>query len=141
MVDKATYKGLGAFVGGVETLSSASTIVTLTLDQQSQLLLWPGQAGASRILLPQAQIGLVYKVYFIDDAVSSATKLVSSGGSDDIYYAHIDRVQTTGQAVSLGSTLEGGGWIEVTAISDVRWAVTDAKSSTVTGLNLGTTTT
>ena len=121
----ATYKGLGAFIGGVETLSSASTIVTLTPDQQGKLLLWPGNAGSARILLPAPSAGMVFRILCVDDAVSSATKFVSSGGAVDIYYAHLDKVQTTGRAVSLGTTLEGGGWVEFTGLSGTRWAVTD----------------
>jgi hypothetical protein len=140
MSDKATYKGLGAFIGGVETLSSASTIVTLTLDQQSKLLLWPGNAGPSRILLPQAQIGLVYRVAIIDDAVSSATKFVSSGGSDDLYFSIETQIQTTGQAVAYGSTLEGGQVVTMEAISDNRWLVTGTRT-TVSDGGLGSTTT
>ena len=142
MIDKGTYKGLGAVSELIETLSTGSTILALTLGQQNKLLLWGGNAGSARILLPQAQEGLRYKIYFTDDAVSSATKIVSTGGTDDIYYSHIDKVQTTGQAVSLGTTLEGGSWIEMIAISSVRWvAAKHGPPSSVDTVNLGTTST
>jgi hypothetical protein len=141
-INKGTYKGLGASDELVETLSTGSTILALTLEQQNKLLLWGGNAASARILLPQAQAGLNYKIYFTDDGVSSATKIVSSGGTDDIYYPHINKVQTTGQAVSLGTTLEGGSWVEMTGISSVRWVVAKhGPPSSVNDVNLGTTST
>ena len=137
-IDKGTYKGLGAFDSAIETLSTASTVLTLTLDQQGKTLLWGGQAAASRIVLPQAQLGLVYTIVYTDDAFSSATMISCSGGTDDIYYSHVDQVQTTGQGVSYGSTLEGGQRVELTGISSVRWMVTDNTRTTLVASGIGT---
>src|SRR3990167_1073528 len=137
---KATYMGLGALDSNVRFLSTASTVYTLADDDQAVWALWGGQSSAARIRLPAPLAGVSYNIFFTDDAVSSATKITCSGAYD-IYYSHIDRVQTTGKAVSLGSTLEGGAWIKLIAINEYRWAVVDAKSSTVNGVNLQSTST
>ena len=136
----ATFNILGFAEQDVELLSTASTALALSDDQQNKILVWGGQSSAARISLPTPELGMRYNVFFSDDAVSSATKFISSGDFD-IYYAHQDQVQTTAKAVAYGSTLEGGQFVEFVAISDFRWAVLRASRSSVSGAGIGTTTT
>ena len=138
----ASYQGLGAPGLRVTNLSSASTALTLTDDQQSALLIWNSQSSASRISLPAPEIGMQYTIFMGGDAVSSATKFISNGaGTYDFYYASTAAVETTGVAVAFGSTAEGGLFVEFTAISDVRWAITKQPYSTVAGAALQSTST
>ena len=135
----ATYNILGFADDRVEFLSTASTALTLSDDQQNKILVWGGQAAASRINLPAPEQGMRYSVFFSDDAVSSATKFASSGF--DIYYAHQDQVQSTAAAVAYGSTLEGGMFVEFIALNEFRWAVLRASRTTLSDGGMGTTTT
>ena len=142
MSNIATYKGQANLLSNVEFVSTASTVVTLTYEQQDKWLFIGGDgwSSAARVRLPAPEAGIMYRIFFSGDAVSSATKITCSGAYD-IYYAHVDRVETTGKAVSLGSTLEGGAYLQLLGMNAYRWAVVDAKGSTVNGVNLQTTST
>ena len=125
MARLATYRGIGAVGTLVETLSTASTALTLTDDQQGKLLLWPGHSSASRIRLPAPEAGMVYNFAFMGPAASTATKILSSGAYD------IYTTGTTGKGVSRASTVENGSVLTLVAISDTRWLALDAGVSTV----------
>ena len=127
----------------LENLSTASTVVNMAALEsggQGALNVWNGNAGASRILLGQPVAGVLLRFFLADDAVSSATKFVSSGDFD-IYFAELTAVQTTAKAVAFGSTLEGGKYISFYAISDVRWAVYQADQTSLSDGSLNSTTT
>ena len=129
---KATYKGLGSPSLDVEFLSTASTALTLTQDQQSKLLVWGGQAAAARIRLPAPEAGMEYFILFNDAAVSSATKITSSGVYDIVCG------NTTAKVVILGSTAELGGGHHLVAINSYRWFADRFGNSTMNSTN-GTT--
>lgn len=129
---KATFKGLGSPSLEVEFLSTASTALTLTQDQQSKFLVWNGQAAASRIRLPAPEAGMEYFIYFNDAAVSSATKITSSGVYDIVCG------NTTAKAVILASTAELSAGHHLIAINSYRWAALRIGASTLNSTN-GTT--
>src|SRR3990167_10613004 len=84
----ASYRGLGVPSVPVEFLSTASTALTLTQDQQARLLIWGGQAAASRINLPAPEAGMTYEIFFNGQAVSSATKIIANAaGTYDMVVA------------------------------------------------------
>jgi len=129
---KATYKGLGSPVLDVEFLSTASTALTLTQEQQSKLLVWGGQSSAARIRLPAPEAGVEYFIFFNDAAVSSATKITSSGAYDIVCGG------TTAKAVVLASTAELGAGHHLVAINSYRWVLDRFGGSTLNSTN-GTT--
>ena len=127
----------------LENLSTASTVVdmsTIESGGQGALNVWNGNAGASRILLGQPVAGVLLRFFITDDAVSSATKFISSGDFD-IYFAELTAVQTTAKAVAFGSTLEGGKYISFYALSDVRWAVYQADQTSLSDGSIQSTST
>ena len=129
---KATYKGLGQPGLDVEFLSTASTALTLTQDQQSKVLVWGGQSSAARIRLPAPEAGMEYFILFTDAAVSSATKITSSGAYDIVCG------NTTAKAVILGSTAELSAGHHLVAINSYRWFADRLGVSSITSTN-GTT--
>ncbi len=134
----ASYKGLGAAFAGVKYISTASTAVTLTVDDQAYLLLVGGDGwtSAARIALPKPEAGMQFTIFFVGDAVSSPTKITSTGDDIDIYVSD----DTTAQAVALASTAEGGGGIKIMGINDNRYVAWDfAGSSGNRALNSTTT--
>jgi len=134
----ASYRGLGAAFAGAKFISTASTVVQLTVDDQAYLLLVGGDGwtSAARLLLPKPELGMHFKILFIGDAVSSATKICSTGADIDMYVAN----DTTCQAVALASTAEGGGGIEVFGINSQRYVAWDF-AGTSAARALGSTTT
>jgi hypothetical protein len=137
----ATYKGLGAPVLAIENLSTASTRVTLTNDQQGKLLVSANFSSGAAIVLPQPETGMQYNIFFGSDATSAATRIVGNTGDSDIYSLTTAHVDSTDAAVAYGSTAEGAKWLQFTAISDVRWAVTNCDVSTILAAGLQSTTT
>ena len=134
----ASYKGLGAAFAGVKFLSTASTAISLTVDDQAYLLLVGGEGwtSAARIALPTPEAGMRFSIYFIGDAVSSPTKITSTGDDQDMYASP----DSTGQCVVLASTQEGGAGIHVMGINDNRYVAWDfAGSSGARALTVGST--
>jgi hypothetical protein len=122
--------GLGGPQLQVENLTTGSTTLTLTDDQQGKLLVWNGQTSAARICLPQPETGMPYHIYFHSDAASSGTKIIATSvGAYDVYL--IDG--TTGEcfAPADGSTVEGGIGVSLFAITDTRWIVDKWGASTL----------
>ncbi len=109
-----------------EKLSTASTALQLTLDQQDKLLLWPGHSSASRLTLPNAEAGLTFNIFFQADAVSSATKILAKD-TDDFFIED----GSTDRGAGVGSTIEGGVGITVIAIDNHRWIADRFGASTV----------
>ena len=132
MSELAAYKGLGGTVNRVEFISTASTLTTLSLDQQGAFLVWNGQTSAARIRLPRPEAGMVYNIYFNATGVSTATKIISSGDYD------IRTAASTAKAVAHETTAENGASIRLTAINGYRWVVDRLNAST---LNFNSTTT
>lgn len=125
MARKATYQGLGEAGSLVEHLSTASTALTLTDDQQGKWLVWNGQAAASRIRLPAPEAGMVYRILLNGPAVSSATKILSSGVYD------IRTGNSTAKGVAAETTVENGQGFEFVALNDVRWHASRVGGSTL----------
>jgi len=96
----ASYKGLGAPLLDIEQLSSASSVVNLTVDQQGKLLWFDG--GIGRLNLPKPEAGMVYMIMNSTGGVSTVTKILSSGESDILTAA------TTAKGVGNASTVEAG---------------------------------
>lgn len=132
MSNKATYMGLGAPVADVEFLSTASTSVDLTVDQQNKLLVVDG-AAIRQINLPAPEAGMSYHFVFNSSggAASTATKVLSSGY--DILVAG-----TTGKGVANETTAQGGAVFAVFAINSYRWIATRGSASS---LNVNSTST
>jgi len=136
-----SYQGLGAPSQRVVFLSTASTVVTLSQDDQGALLVWNGQAGASRFNLPAPSAGMSYEFFFNDLAVSSATKIISNAlGTYDIVIKGV-AAGTTAVAVAIGTTGELGASFKLVAINDTRWAAFQTYATTVDTQNLESTTT
>lgn len=123
----ASYKGLGAGFTGAKFISTASTVYNVTVDDQASLLLVGGDGwtSAARLKFPKPEIGMRFDVFFVGDAVSSPTKLCSTGDDYDIYISD----DTTGQCVVMGSTAEGGSGITLYGISDRRYVAWDFAGS------------
>ena len=137
----ASYRGLGSPSVPVEFLSTASTALTLTQDQQARLLVWNGQSSAARINLPRPEAGMSYKIFFNALAVSSATKIISNAaGTYDMVLGGV-AAGSTAVAVAVGTTGELGKSLELVAINDTRWAVFQTYATTVDTQNLESTTT
>ncbi|MHA2066515.1 MAG: hypothetical protein ACXABY_19255 [Candidatus Thorarchaeota archaeon] len=130
MANLASYKGLGAPLLDVEALSTASTAVNLTADQQGKLLWFDG--GIRQINLPQPEAGMVYWLANTTGGVTTVTKILSSGESDILTAA------STAKGVACESTVEAGIIIKVIGINDYRWVASREGGST---LNINTTTT
>ena len=128
----ATYRGLGAPGLLIENVSLASTLVTLTLDQQGKVLVFDNTTAASRIRLPAPEAGIVYNVLFSTGGVSSRTKITSSGVYDILVAG------TTGKGVANESTAEKGVIIQLVGLSEFRWAASRLGAST---LNINSTST
>lgn len=114
-----SYKGLGAGFQGVKFHSTASTAITLTVDDQAHLNLVGGDGwtSAARVIFPKPEAGMRFDIFMIGDEVTTATKFCSTGDDYDIYVAP----DTTGQAVAFASTAEGGCGITLFGISDRRY--------------------
>ena len=126
MSNLVSFMGLGARNREVELLSTASTALALTYEQQEKLLVWAGQAGAARLTLPQGEPGMAYNVFFTADAVSSATKILTPDTSD--FYV-VDG--TTDRGIACASTVEGGLGISVYCINTNRWVADRFGASTL----------
>lgn len=126
-----TYMGLGAPQYGVEQLTTASTTIDITNDQQGKLLIFDG--GIRQINLPTPEAGKVFRLMNSTGGVSTVTKILSTGASIDIQCD-----ATTAQGVGCESTVEGGIIIELIGISDYRYIASRAGGST---LNINSTTT
>ena len=124
-----SYRGLGAPQWQVENLSTASTALTLTDDQQGKLLIWNANAGAARINLPAPEAGMTFTIYFHEDAVSSGTKIIANNaGTFDFYL--IDGTTGVAFAPADASTIEGGIGVTVTALNGLQWIVDKWGAST-----------
>ena len=134
----ASYMGLGAGFQGAKFHSTASTAITFTADDQAYLNLVGGDgwASAARVKLPKPEAGVRFDVFFIGDAVSSATKICSTGDDFDIYVVN----DTTCQAVALNSTAEGGGGITMFGINNNRYVAWDFAGSSANRALQSTTT-
>ena len=110
----ASYQGLGAFVGVPQFLSTASTLTTITNDQQGWVV-WGGQSSACRLRLPAPEAGKYFKIMFNGPAVSTATKIQSSGATDIVING------TTAKAVAFASTVELGAVLDVYGINEFRY--------------------
>lgn len=115
MANRATYQGLGALNLDIENASLASTLVTLTLDQQSKLLVFDGTTAASRIRLPAPEAGMSYNILFSTGAVSTATKVLSSGVYDILCG------NSTGKGAAINSTAERGQVLRFVGLNEFRW--------------------
>jgi len=134
MSDLGTFKGLGAANFGVEFLSTASTALALTYDQQGKLLIFNGQTSCSRILLPQPAAGVVFRIFFTGaGGVSSVHKICSTVGGSDILCG-----ATTKKAVGNETTAQTGVGIELIGINEYRYVASRFGGST---LNINSTTT
>lgn len=123
MSRRASYMGLGTPQLQIEYLSTASTVVTLTDDQQSKLLIWNGHdTSAVRINMPAPETGMQYSVYFQGDAISSGTKFIASSIAEYDFYL-VDGTTAEVFAAADGSTVEGGVGVTMIAITDYRWIV------------------
>ena len=136
----ASYNGLGGNFLGVKFLSTVSTAVALTVDDQAYLLLAGGSGemagGGHRIALPKPEAGMRFDIFFTADTDTTAIKITSTGDDQDIYVAD----DTTCQAVALASTASGGGGITVFGISDRRYVAWDFAGSSGTRSITNTTT-
>ena len=130
----ASYKGLGAVGPAVEFLSTLSTVLTLTDNQQGLFLVYPGQSSAVRIRLPAPEAGKYFHLAFNGPAVSTATKITSSGVYDIVING------TTAKGVAFASTVELGAVLEVFGINEFRWLAV-SQGSTLTGRTFQSTTT
>ena len=130
MGNLASYKGLGAPNAAVEFLSTASTAVNLTVDQQGKLLIF--DAGIRQLNLPAPEAGMKFSIMNSTGGVSTVTKILSSGAYDILCAA------TTAKGVACESTVETGIIIDLVAINDYRWVASRRGGST---LNINSTTT
>lgn len=120
----ASYKGLGAPIfNDAEWLSTASTSIDLTVDQQGKLLIF--DAGIRQINLPTPEEGMQYFVMASTGGVSTATKVLSSGNYDILVAA------TTGKGCAAESTVETGIIMHFFAINDYRWVANRLGASTL----------
>ena len=89
--------------------------------------MWPGHSSASRIFLPQPEIGLQYYIMFLAQAVSSATKIGPSSGlvRDVVVNA------TTAAYGGHGSTAELGLLVQCIGLTDSRWLLSPMRASTI----------
>ncbi len=119
----ASYKGMGAPLLQVEQLSSASTAVNLTPDQQGKFLWFDG--GIRQINLPAPEAGMTFMIMNSTGGHTTVTKILSSGESDILTAA------STAKGVGNFSTVEAGVIIKVTAINDYRWVASRMGGSTL----------
>ena len=124
-----SFRGAGEAFLRVENLSTATTLTTVSYDQAGALLLYNGQAGPARIMLPQAERGLIFRIALADQSVSSAILVgATSGtaGAQDIRYKN-----TTGGYVQCGSTADSGSLLTFVGVNDSRYDVFIARASTI----------
>ena len=119
----ASYKGLGAPLLDVEQLSSASTAINLTPDQQGKLLWFDG--GIRQLNLPKPEAGMQFMIMNTTGGVSTVTKILSSGESD------IQTFETTAKGVANATTVEAGVIAHLIAINDYRWIASRMGGSTL----------
>ena len=109
----ASYRGQGAPVLEIEELSTLSTAIDLTADQQGKLLIF--DSGVGRLRLPKPEAGMVFMIMNSSGGVSTVTKILSSGECDILTGA------TTAKGVGHESTVEQGLITVLYAINDYRW--------------------
>jgi len=73
----ASYRGQGAPVLEIEELSTLSTAIDLTADQQGKLLIF--DSGVGRLRLPKPEAGMVFMIMNSSGGVSTVAKILSSG--------------------------------------------------------------
>ena len=130
----AAYRGLAAIGPLTQNISTASTVVTLTDNDQGVLLIWGGQTSAARIRLPAPEAGKMFRIIFNGPGVSTATKICSSGNGEILING------TTAKAVAFASTIELGAYLEVIGVNDFRY-IANGHGSTVNGQTFQSTTT
>ena len=130
----ASYRGLGGVGPFVEFLSTASTALLLTDNQQGMLLVYNGQTSAARIRLPAPEAGKNFHIAFNSPGVSTATKVLSSGSYDIVING------TTAKGVAFASTVELGAYLDVYGINEYRYLAV-SQGSTLTGRTFQSTTT
>ena len=132
----ASYSGLGAAVLGAEELSTLSTAINLTPDQQGKLLWF--DSGIRQINLPKPEAGMRFLIMNTSGGESSVTKILSSGESDILVGSVTASVATTAKGVGCESTVEHGIIIELIGINDYRWVASRLGGSTLNIIDVTT---
>lgn len=112
-------------------LSTISTALSLSIDEQDSYLNWGGQSSAARITLPQPEEGLFYQIYLTGPAVSTATKFLSSANTPDGRSVDIVTGGTSAKGVAFATTVENGASIQFLGLNDRRWMALRGPGSTV----------
>ena len=115
MSNKVTYKGLGAYVGGVKLLSTAGE--TLTLDDQEKLLIIPAGLNGKTYIMPSPdEVGITFEFALEGDDDTNENIIRGSSGDYDIKIA-----DTTARGVSSPSTAAGNDYVKFVSITPTRY--------------------
>lgn len=128
---KAGFRGLGKLNQELVNLSTGSTVLSLTLDQQDAYCIWGGQSSAARIRLPAPEEGMFYQIFMNGPGVSTATKFLSSALTFDGRRPDFVVGGTTAAGVAFASTAENGASIEFVGLSNYRWLALRGSGTTV----------
>ena len=128
---KAALGGVGKMNVELRNLSTVSTALTLSLDDQDAYLVWGGQSSASRITLPYPEAGLFYQIFLNGPGVSTATKFLSTANNLDGLSVDIITGGSTAKGAALASTVEAGASVQFLGLDSRRWLALRGPGSTV----------
>jgi|SRR3990167_1077278 len=125
-----SFRGAGESFLRLENISTATTVSTLSYDQAGALLMYNGQAAASRIMLPRAERGLIYRIVLDGNSATSAILVGATSGQAGAQDIRLRG--TTGAYVQAASTVDGGTILTFIGVSDGRYQVHIERGTTVT---------
>jgi hypothetical protein len=125
-----SFRGAGEAFFRTELLSTATTVSTVSYDQAGALLLYNGQAGPARIMLPQAEAGLIFRIALDGNSATSAILIGATSGTAGAQDVRLRG--TTGGYVQAASTVDGGTILTFVGINDSRYQVHIERGTTVT---------